>query len=330
MEILHQEQSNESVPFLSHSTDIPERTKYRTLFCPFSPFWSQEDDPYYIHFRYGFCPVYPTLLGISLNVICGLYWIFKLGPLFWEKKPWVIYVFALLYGLDLWSFFISLWANPGVLPYDYFSNPRKKYTLNEICAGSASTEEQYKYAKSQKRLGRMIFSVRTGTYILRADHFCPWIGNYVGAYNRHQFILATLYISLACSFAFGTSIYAYNNYHVFYWPRLLPYLFITGAFSFLCGFQFFTQLYSITKNVTYIEMIKQSKPIYDRGCFNNWEEVCGKREYLLCWLLPIQLPLPIDPFTYDLAPENPLANEKENTSQKPEENTVDMDVLDGV
>ena len=188
---INQEGSKEDSPFISHSNRVPERVNYRPLFCRNCPFWIQSDDPTEIRLRYGLFLSYPTAFGIVLEIFCGIFWIIYIGPAFWDYKPWVVYIFALLYTLDLWSLVATLWANPGVLPYDYFLDPRKKYTYQEICAGTAYTQEQMDYAKSQKYLGRMIFSQRTGTYILRADHFCPWVGNFIGAYNHHLFFCAS-------------------------------------------------------------------------------------------------------------------------------------------
>ena len=51
----------------------------------------------------------------------------------------------------------------------------------------------------------------TNRLVLNMDHFCPWVANTVGFYNRKFFVLFLIYAFLACSFAAATSLLLFRE-----------------------------------------------------------------------------------------------------------------------
>lgn len=313
----------EKQPFLSQESrkdGVPEKTRWKSLFCPYCPVWHANDRIYQLRFRYSFFQFYPNRFIFYWICFVLFVWFYSIGPYFWPVHKFLYISFSIISFLNVWSFLASEFQDPGYLPFDYFANPRRKYTLNEIKSGTAITEEQIKYARSKKRLGRMIFSKNMGVYILRADHYCPYIGSFVGAYNQHAFSLFTLYATINSAMILITAVYAYNKYNALSTKSFIGYFIIMIILGSIAAKQAWRQFISLTFNFTFIDEIRgHPMSFYDKGSwFKNWEEFCGKRQYLLLWPFPIRLPLPVDVFNFAEAPSDVSC--EESTDQEEEQN----------
>lgn len=100
-------------------------------------------------------------------------------------------IFVMLFGiLFMWSYLGAVCMDPGFLPFDWIRTRRFWYSWEEQLSGIAMTEEQVAFAKTpENRPPGCSFSGTSGRYVIRADHICGWIANWVGKRNHKQFML---------------------------------------------------------------------------------------------------------------------------------------------
>ena len=106
----------------------------------------------------------------------------------------------------MWSYFAAVCMDPGYLPFNWIETQRFWYSWQDQLTGLAATEEQVLWARERRnRPPGCSFSTSAGRYVIRADHICGWISNWVGKRNHKQFMLmnfwGTLYaLALICFF----------------------------------------------------------------------------------------------------------------------------------
>jgi hypothetical protein len=105
----------------------------------------------------------------------------------------VLAIFAFLEStfciiLFLWSYFAAMCMDPGFLPYTWVTTQKTQYTWQEQLSGLAIHSDQIQFAKSHKPPFAS-FSKQSGRFVIRADHICIWIANWVGQRNHKQFTL---------------------------------------------------------------------------------------------------------------------------------------------
>ena len=207
--------------------------------------------------------------------------------------------------------------NPGYLPFYYSQDKKKHYTLDEIKSGTAITQEQFAYASKQLRPARCSFISSQGRYVLRADHYCKYVGNFIGIYNHRFFQLTMFYIGFYDLYYFILIIF--QKFKGTYPLSIYEFIFQLVT-SFLFGFLLLNNLRFhiclVSKNITYLESMKGKQySEYDNGCMRNYEEVCAPRKYLPLWILPIPLPHTVDGFSFrpnEVIEPDPDDRKKEN------------------
>lgn len=157
---------------------------------------------YFKHWEVQF--LFPTI--VIVLVIMGLAIYFTdLYPYIENPNLQMLSLSVLLFSLTmfLWSYFAAVCMDPGFLPFNWSQTKRSKYGWKEILEGTALTSDQVCYAENHSRPIGSCFSHSYGKFVLRPDHVCGWIANWVGKRNHKQFILFLLYGSfLSASFVF--------------------------------------------------------------------------------------------------------------------------------
>jgi hypothetical protein len=69
--------------------------------------------------------------------------------------------------------------------------------------GTAILPSQIAYVNSVRRPPGCSFSKSYGRYVIRADHICGWIGNWVGKRNHKHFLLMMFWGTIASVSMFG-------------------------------------------------------------------------------------------------------------------------------
>jgi len=121
------------------------------------------------------------MMGLTLyHVIIKVYW----TRLHENSVRLILGVFLWLFVMMKWSFWAAILTDPGrVPPYWGFytgdaESKRKRYWLR--C--HIFKPDRCHHCNSCNRC------------VLSMDHHCPWINNWVGFYNRKQFLLLLAYL----------------------------------------------------------------------------------------------------------------------------------------
>lgn len=236
--------------------------------------------------------------------------------------------------LFVWSYFAAVCMDPGYLPYNWIQTKKYSYTWQEQLSGLAVTNEQFNFALTKEnRPPKCSFSHSAGRYVIRADHICGWVANWIGKRNHKQFILMNLYGGL---FALSLTTGPFFVKKIFSLPLNLLFtglfafsLEISFAFSLLAMFG--TNLVDLARNRTKLHRMRDevnsseqlnektelNETIYERkiSMKDSMQEVCGNSS-CLSWLIP--LPAFDDSLTIDENPDEIFqpADEEDMHQQK--------------
>jgi hypothetical protein len=91
-----------------------------------------------------------------------------------------------------WSYFAAMCMDPGFLPYDWVTSQRSLYSWEEQLDGLAIRPDQIDFARSHKPPFAS-FSKQSGRFVIRGDHICDWVANWIGKRNYKQFALLIIW-----------------------------------------------------------------------------------------------------------------------------------------
>lgn len=204
----------------------------------------------------------------------------------WAK--FCVAVFHVLVALLVGSYVMCVFTDPGTTPDEWHRLVERDERL--------ASEFNYCRKSNMYRPLRSHFCSVTRRVVLNMDHFCPWVVNTVGFYNRKFFILFLLYTLLATSWALLTNLpLLYTLYSVPGATRTLErqwgaqrYMFgmmatlIDGALGIMlaCFCPFHIRMALLNETT-----IEGPSPMFDVGYERNWKQVFGKDPYL--WFLPV-------------------------------------------
>ena len=242
------------------------------------------------------------ILIYSLTLAVGIFDIFDTYP---SDIKWLYYLcFSILIFLFinlLLSYLMIIIKGPGYIPFNWQLSRKKDYTWTEQMNNFAIYQEQAQYARLSARPPRASFSIEARRFVLRADHFCLWTNSWIGFKNQRYFILFTFWGFIYCLGWIGLHYFwflkvfrPFKIQHIFSLIAFLPILYGT-YFSFL---HLITSLRNLAHNITITEKYKKADVNrFNKGCFGNFEEICGKKSCFLCWVFPFcPVPLVIDGF----------------------------------
>lgn len=186
--------------------------------------------------------------------------------------------------LFAWAFLGTMFMDPGFLPFDWVRTQRTRYSYEEQLSGLAIQEKQFEYAE-QNRPPSSVFSHSAGRFVVRGDHICMWVSNWVGKRNHKQFLLMNFWGTLMCML-FGCvtvlSLSPKASFLRFFLELLAVCTEASFGLTMLC--MLIGSLFNLSKNRTTLMDIKDEEST-DLGCCNNFKEVCGEGP-LWSWLIP--------------------------------------------
>lgn len=279
---------------------VPFLTKYTSLFGK-SPFW-YVNDAMFVSIRFNHMQLSFLYCVFHLLLLSSFFiWKYVAYDLYFDSLNAYFYYILSLYITLTIGLFRTILTNPGYLPFFYpAQSDRRNFTQTEFRQGFACKKEQVEWARNQKKPHRSTFSERAGYFVIRADHFCAWIQNWV-AYKNHRFFL----IFVTFSAIYMDTIFLHFVHLLFFHfkscsiPCHIFTLSLSGFFSFIFSVQTLYQYAHVSVNVTLLESLKRQNRFYDRGCLNNWSEVCGPKKLICLWPFPcITLKGSYNPFNY--------------------------------
>lgn len=209
-------------------------------------------------------------------------------------------VFSLLLLLQLVSFFLAVFINPGGVP-DLEPEEVQRLVARPAEVKVSGERRDCKWCARFKP-DRTHHCRLCRSCVLKMDHHCPWIGNCVGWRNHKFFMLSVLYAAVLCIFVGATMLESVSrevNAPTETFSVLFFLLFGETLDIFLAvvvtGFLGF-HLYLMAKGMTTIEFCEKqfrqgpggartNVSIWNRGFWANFNDTFGYNPFL--WFLPI-------------------------------------------
>jgi hypothetical protein len=188
--------------------------------------------------------------------------------------------------LFAWSYFAAVCMDPGFLPYSWVATQRLRYSWEEQLSGLAIRPDQIEFGNSHKP-SFASFSTQAGRYVIRADHICGWIANWVGKRNHKQFMLIAFWgmVSIASLLSWSAMKNAEGAQR---FPASQVCVALATVFEVVFAFLMIVALgtgcANMCNNQTQIQRWKHEDG-EGRGCLADWKEVFGSGSSLL-WPLP--------------------------------------------
>lgn len=253
--------------------------------CPCGRFY--ENDKVYCCYRE--CDPTMPFFCTFLMTYCEVIYLLAILPRFQNIALQIVATIETFacYILFMWAYYGAACSDPGYLPFDWLKTKRTKYRWDELMDGTVVKMEDFNLIDNLPKPPGSSFSKHSGRYIIRADHICGWIGNWVGKRNHKQFILMTLWGGLAALSYFvwrwipTKSLKEYSEI-LFGFEIAAAILEAVFALMLLVSFGQFTM--EITEDQTRIQKWKGEATV-KKGHIESMKEVCGNG-YKCGWICP--------------------------------------------
>ena len=213
----------------------------------------------------------------------------------------LIVFFSLFFIFWITSFFCAMCRSPGYLPWYWAVQKGTQYTYEEQMDGVITTDAQYNFAYNFSKPERGSLTRKGRRLILRADHICPWISNWVGLKNYRYFFTKLFWTVIMFIIWFVILGFVIADMIKNGWKTN-----VTNISMLICAipvvlfFIFFMIVFIrhiryLCTNMTTLQELKMEREHddenpYDLGCWNNCSETMGPKACCLCWFIPIPLP----------------------------------------
>lgn len=224
--------------------------------------------------------------------IVGLsYGPYVLWPVVWPTHTllsWLcISIFHVLIALLLGSYVACVFTDPGSVPLGWSRMIEADEKL--------SSEHRYCTRTRLYRPLRSHFCSITRRVVLNMDHFCPWVINTVGFYNRKFFVLFLIYTAASCCWVVLTSLPLLLELREPGAMRALerrigPSKFMFCSMAVILDFALIVMLSCFMPFHVRMVMLNETtiegpSPEFHAGVLRNWRQVMGKERW--AWFLPI-------------------------------------------
>jgi hypothetical protein len=266
--------------------DVPAPPEWGRCCCRCAEFLDSPDHYFCCYWKVSPCmPVFIAILLIycyTMFIVCHFLHftssVVRLVSL--VESTLVCFLFAC-------SYYSAMCSDPGFLPFNWHDTRRTKYTWLELMAGTGIFEPHIAYVNAVPRPPGCSFSKSYGRYVIRADHICGWITNWVGKRNHKQFLLMTFWRSLT---AISLFVWMFFPMDEFEWWSTLGILDMFGAvielvFGFILVLAFRGFCSEALTTQTRVQRFKGE----DRGdvtTTQGMKQICGDGT-VACWICPI-------------------------------------------
>lgn len=175
------------------------------------------------------------------------------------------------------------------------------YEENANNPSNTSTNQDSKQQTTNEtsKLQFASFSRSAGRFVIRADHICGWIANWVGKRNHKHFILFTLYAGIFYISLLlwriapkqKNSIPLKNRSYTLYILDIVSVVLEVLLTVILFPF-FINQIIQLSKGKTQLQLMKENRNYKNAdnnkksSCMHEMRQVCGDGN-VFCWICPI-------------------------------------------
>ena len=313
----------ENRPFIFDMFDgVPERSKWHRIPC--FPFCWKIDGERCI--RIGVHKLRFLVSGPLALMSSGIFLMIKTTfPYLGSAWAWPKVMVWIFYCLGVPNLLWAAIVGPGYLPYYARMQKTEKFTSDDLKSCVAVKPDQVEHARKTKRPWRSCFSGKVGYFVLRADHYCEFLGSWIGYGNHRAFYSGLIFTAsylLVSAVMTGVTCLKSRNYWVL--SINIFFFLMSGFYGIVMISQIVIQTNMIRHNLLILESLKGMGRAYDKqDKWENWEEVFGSRKYVLCWLFTcIPLQRKVDPWDY---PPDPQVTQKTQGIFEMMDTTVTME-----
>ena len=279
--------------------------------------------------------LYPAII-IVLTTLAYAFGIWSVFTTTNGATMWIIFSIGTLIYVIWWIAYLqSMCRSAGYLPWYWFVEKRTRYTYEEQMGGIITNNAQSNFCNVCARPERAILSTKARRIVLRADHICQWIGNWVGLKNYRYFFTQLVWFVLLFIFFFVVIIFQIIDLVKNGWETTIPrialiILFIPVMLFFIFFMIVFTRhiRYLVTNNTTVHELKSEKSGDYtnpyDLGCWQNCVETLGPAKYCPIWFCPCPIPRTNDGFVWKRNDQVAPNGENNADPEKPEGDPFDI------
>ena len=323
--------SGKTVTLNGEDYDVPEFSVYEEK-CHLGPCrlaYFPAINTYFLN-QWEVSILYPAII-IGLTLLAYIFGTWSLFTTTTGATKWALFAIGLIIYIVWWIAYLNaMFRSAGYLPWYWYIEKREKYTYEEQMGGVITNRAQSDFCNSLERPERAILSTKARRIVLRADHICKWIGNWVGLKNYRYFFVQLIWFVFLFLYFFLVIIFEIVDMAQNGWetraPRIMVLILFIPVFLFFIFFMivFVRHIrYLVTNNTTVHELKSQrthdfTNP-YDLGCWQNCVETMGPAKYCPIWFLPIPIPRSNDGFVWhrnDRVQEPLIDNEDEEEDEE--------------
>lgn len=273
---------------VTDAEEVPEATKWKDVCvcCGKRVLLVMPSDRLFCeHWEISLCmPIFVHLIVIYCLIMYIFATLFYLPSSFHQFVSLIDVAVTLI--LFMWSYLGAMCMDPGFLPYTWATTRRYRYTWEEQLDGLAIRPDQIEYAQKH-RPEFASFSTSAGRFVMRADHVCDWVANWIGKRNHKQFILMMVWGSL-----FSVSLFAWrflrtvnllDSRPALFWMDLIASLFEL-IFAMALPATLVGVMWDLLMNRTQLQRWRgvQGESL---GCCDSCREVFGNGS-VFAWIIP--------------------------------------------
>lgn len=137
-------------------------------------------------------PVMPLFASVLMTYSIFFYFFRTFPRLSYIRGIVMSILVSFSYIMFMICYYLTMCSDPGYLPYDWIKTKKTKYAWEELLPGTAIRDDQVTFAKSSQ-LEFAYFSRQSGKFVVRGDHICSFVTNWIGKRNHKYFQLMLFY-----------------------------------------------------------------------------------------------------------------------------------------